>query len=124
MWKNLFVWKKLTVCFLPLVLVIIASALDSNNTLMNLQHTMTMLEDYEDIQTSFLHREIEHRQWAQQLVLFVGLQKDADLSLQTDPARCALGQWLAGADRERAEGLVPTLAGVLDRIDTPHRRLH
>ena len=124
MWKNLFVWKKLCVCFLPLVLVIIISALDSNKTLINLQRTIIKLEEYEDIQASFMQREMEHMQWAQQLILFVGLQKNTDMALQTDPSRCALGQWLSGAERAKVESLVPALAEVLARVDGPHRRLH
>lgn len=124
MWKNLFVWKKLCVCFLPLVLVIIISALDSNKTLINLQRTIIKLEEYEDIQASFMQREMEHMQWAQQLILFVGLQKNTDMALQTDPSRCALGQWLSGAERAKVESLVPALAEVLERVDGPHRRLH
>ena len=91
MWKNLFVWKKLCVCFLPLVLVIIISALDSNKTLINLQRTIIKLEEYEDIQASFMQREMEHMQWAQQLILFVGLQKNTDMALQTASFPLRLG---------------------------------
>lgn len=124
MWKNLRVWKKLAICIVPLVLVIIGSAVDSNQTLNSLQHTIELTEAYDDMQASFLHREIEHLQWAQQLVLYVTLQKNTALGIQTDPTQCALGTWLAGPERARTERLVPALVPVLRAVDVPHVRLH
>lgn len=124
MWKNLSAEKKCAVCLLPLILVIIGSYLYVNKTLTSLQHTINILEKYDDIHPSFKQREIEHMQWVQQLILFVSLQQNTELFLQIQPTRCELGKWLASSERERVEELVPSLTEILDRVDEPHRRLH
>lgn len=124
MWKNLSAEKKWVLCLFPLLFVIIGSYTYFNKTLVSLQDTINILEEYDDIRPSFKQREIEHMQWVQQLILFVSLQRNRELFLQIQPTRCELGKWLSSSERNRVEEMVPSLAEILDRIDEPHRRLH
>lgn len=124
MWKNFSAEKKWVVCLFPLLFVIIGSYVYFNKTLVSMQDTINILEEYDDIRPSFKQREIEHMQWAQQLILFVSLQQNRELFLQIQPTRCELGKWLSSSERNRVEEMVPSLAEILDRIDEPHRRLH
>lgn len=124
MWKDLSNEKKWVICLFPILFVIIGSYIYFNKTLVSLQDTINILEEYDDIRPSFKQREIEHMQWVQQLILFVSLQQNREMFLQIQPTRCELGKWLSSSERNQVEEMVPSLGEILDLIDEPHRRLH
>lgn len=73
---------------------------------------------------SLSQREIDHLNWAAAVSEFLASSTQAALTVQTDPHKCAFGQWYYGNERGQAEALVPSLAETLAQIETPHTKLH
>jgi methyl-accepting chemotaxis protein len=71
-----------------------------------------------------VQREVDHLVWAGEVSELINNDDVTELTVQTDPHQCAFGQWYYGEGREQAEALVPELAPILARIETPHARLH
>ena len=71
-----------------------------------------------------IEKEIDHLNWANQVGALINDPAVTTLAVQTDPHKCAFGQWYYGTERGAAEELVPGLAAILGRIEDPHARLH
>ena len=68
-------------------------------------------------------REVDHLAWADQINrLFVGNLPHLDV--QTDPGKCALGQWLNSPATRRAAEADPQFGRLLASLTEPHSRLH
>ena len=71
-----------------------------------------------------VEKEVDHLHWAGQVAELINNADVTTLNVQTDPHRCAFGQWYYGEERREAEAKVPGLSDVLARIEEPHKRLH
>lgn len=71
-----------------------------------------------------VQREVDHLQWTIALNALLTDEKVTSLQVETDPHKCGFGSWYYGEERAQAEKLVPQLAGILDQLDEPHRKLH
>ncbi|MDT8421244.1 MAG: methyl-accepting chemotaxis protein [Desulfuromonadales bacterium] len=71
-----------------------------------------------------LQQEIAHLDWARELSDYVDDKFRGALTLETDPHKCAFGQWYFGNERKRAEALIPELVPVLKKMEEPHQKLH
>ena len=69
-------------------------------------------------------REVEHLNWAGEVNALLTDSKVAELNVELDDHKCAFGKWLYGPQREVAEKMVPSLSGLLKKIEEPHFRLH
>ena len=69
-------------------------------------------------------KEIDHLNWANQVVALITDENVTELTVQTDDHKCAFGQWLYSDAREHAEKAIPELASILKEIEGPHRELH
>ncbi|MBN1343434.1 MAG: CZB domain-containing protein [Phycisphaerae bacterium] len=69
-------------------------------------------------------REVDHLNWAGTVSTFLNDEHVAELTVQTDPTKCALGKWLVSDERRAAEAAFPEIAPLLKSIDEPHRHLH
>jgi methyl-accepting chemotaxis protein len=76
------------------------------------------------LRAEMIQREVDHLNWAERVNALLTDEKVAHLTVETDPHKCAFGEWYYGEGRQRAETLVPALKPVLARIETPHRKLH
>ncbi len=76
------------------------------------------------IASEILKREIDHLNWAKNVSALLTDDNVTKLEVQTDPHKCAFGQWYYGDERKHAEEFIPELAGYLREIEEPHRRLH
>ena len=124
MWKNLNVWGKLLVCIMPLALVIICSSIVSYRAQSSVAASMDRVAECEELRATFLNRAVDHFRWAQTLTLYVAMEQSDNLDLVTDSTQCAFGKWHNSEEREKAETLLPALAGPLSRIEAPHTALH
>jgi len=69
-------------------------------------------------------KEVDHLNWAGKVNELITNEHVHELKVQTDHTKCAFGKWLYGKDRKSAELLVPSLAPLLKKIETPHKELH
>lgn len=76
------------------------------------------------LKTSMVQREVDHLKWAAQVNAFLFETEATELTVQTDPHKCALGAWYYGEDRARAETLLPPLAPIFAKLEAPHAALH
>ena len=71
-----------------------------------------------------VQREVDHLNWAAQVSDLINNDQVHQLQVETDPHKCAFGQWYYSQERQAAEAVVPGLDKVLARIEEPHRHLH
>ncbi|MCP4645383.1 MAG: hypothetical protein GY851_33375 [bacterium] len=71
-----------------------------------------------------VQRELDHMKWAAKVGALLTDESVTELEVQTDPTKCAFGQWYYGDGRREAEKLVPGVSEVLAQIEKPHRELH
>ncbi|MHC4583703.1 MAG: methyl-accepting chemotaxis protein [Planctomycetota bacterium] len=69
-------------------------------------------------------REIDHLNWANEIVAMLTDDNVTELTVQTDDHKCVLGQWLYGNSRKEAEQTIPDLAPILKEIEGYHTDLH
>ena len=75
------------------------------------------------LRAEFSARSVDHLTWVRELSDFT--RSDAtELSLETDDRACALGRWLHGEGRAKAEALVPAMARALPDLERAHEELH
>jgi methyl-accepting chemotaxis protein len=80
--------------------------------------------DGNKLRGEMVQREVDHLKWANQVSALLNDDSVTKLEVQTDPHKCAFGQWYYGEGRQQAEALVPQLKGVLAEIEEPHKHLH
>ncbi len=69
-------------------------------------------------------KEVDHLNWAGQLNELLTNEEVTELTVQTDPHKCAFGKWYYGEGRKHAEELVPEIAADLKEIEQWHNQLH
>ncbi|MFH1057404.1 MAG: methyl-accepting chemotaxis protein [Pseudomonadota bacterium] len=67
-------------------------------------------------------REVDHLHWSGQICALF-LNNGAELAVETDPAQCALGRWLA-TPQAQALAADPRFKDLVTAIVEPHQRLH
>lgn len=83
------------------------------------------MSDLLGLDSTMLHREIDHMQWASGVSSFLLNKNESTLSVGIDQNKCKLGKWLNDTEQKAfAEGLVPEVTGLLAKIKTPHADLH
>ncbi len=71
-----------------------------------------------------VQREVDHLNWANQVNALLNDEHVHDLTVQTDPHKCAFGKWYYSDARKEAEEFVPELKALLAQIEEPHNHLH
>ncbi len=76
------------------------------------------------VQNEILEGELAHLNWANKVSALLTDEHVTKLNVQTDPTKCAFGQWYHGEGRKQAEQLVPESRKALAAVGDVHRRLH
>jgi methyl-accepting chemotaxis protein len=71
----------------------------------------------------FLQRKVEHLEWADNLVNFIGNDADAS-TIELDHRACGLGRWFYSDARHEIAQRIPAMSPVLQNLEEPHRLLH
>ncbi len=69
-------------------------------------------------------KEVDHLNWAGAVSTFLNDDHIAELTVQTDSTKCALGKWLQSDERRKTEQMFPETAALLRELETPHKELH
>ena len=122
--RKLTIGKKIGLGFgVVLALLALAGAL-SYRGVGGIVSNAAQVIDGNKLQGNLAQKEVDHLNWANQVNSLLTDAKITKLTVQTDPHKCAFGQWLYGDGRKQAEGLVPSLAPLFKQIEDPHMRLH
>ncbi len=124
MLENMTIGRKLALGFgLVLVLLTLVGVISFRGV----THLGTGAQDViskNELVENLTRKEIDHLNWANQVVALITDENVTELTVQTDDHKCAFGQWLYGPDREHAEEQIPSLAAILKEIEAPHHQLH
>ena len=80
--------------------------------------------DGNKLRGEMVQREVDHLLWANKVSALLNDDSVTKLEVETDPHKCAFGQWYYGEGRQKAEVLVPQIKGILAEIEEPHKHLH
>jgi len=123
-YAQMSIGKKLGFSFLVLILVM---AITNGLTTMGI---FTFREQWEtgreikDLHTSLLQREVEHLEWVMGLQEYIISGATQSITLQMDPTKCNLGQWLQSDDFAHLLERYPIFEDEFARIFEPHLQLH
>lgn len=124
MLKNMTIGRKLAVGFgLVLILLTLVGVLSFRGVSQMGAGAHDVIGKNE-LTADLARKEIDHLNWANQVVALITDESVTELSVETDDHKCAFGQWLYSEHRERAEKEIPALASILKQIEVPHRHLH
>lgn len=74
------------------------------------------------LQVTLAARLDDHRRWAEKLA--ESLLTGAKIDVETDPAMCGFGKWLAGDEVRKLTAEWPEFGDVIDKLKPHHDRLH
>lgn len=123
-WNDLSIAKKLSIGFgfAGLLLVIVSTV--SWNGFNDLSTKIDQNRYLNDLQQMMLERELDHTNWQNKVIIFLLDDNATKLEVSTDDHGCTLGKWLFGEERKQAEKVLPSIAPLLNQLETPHRDLH
>ncbi|WP_419786345.1 methyl-accepting chemotaxis protein [Pseudodesulfovibrio sp.] len=73
---------------------------------------------------NFTQRVVDHLKWSEKVNSLLTDTKVNTLNVQTDPHKCAFGQWYYSNARTKAEALIPSIKPLLSEIEKYHNDLH
>jgi methyl-accepting chemotaxis protein len=71
-----------------------------------------------------VQRTVDHMDWAIELNALLTDENVTELTVQTDPTKCAFGKWYYSDASKQAEERLPMLKPILAAIEEPHNHLH
>lgn len=123
-WKNLKLGKKFFVAFGAVILLLVVVVFWSIKGIGGIVTNAAEVIEGNKLRTELEQKYVQHLQWAQQVNKLLTDEAVTKLDVQTDPHKCAFGQWYYGEGRKHAETLAPELKELFDKIEAPHTHLH
>ncbi len=77
-----------------------------------------------ELSASLEARKGDHLRWVARVKDALLSGRSSDIDVETDPNRCALGQWLVSSEAEHLARKHPEIGTLIRQIDQPHRELH
>ncbi|HPT82441.1 MAG TPA: methyl-accepting chemotaxis protein [Limnochordia bacterium] len=121
---KLTIGKKLGLGFLILIFVVALVNVVSVLGLEAIKVKWEQSEGWETLQGSLQQREIEHLHWVNQLQDHLVRESAEGFSLELDPTRCNLGQWLASAEFQHLLQQYPAMVEHFQLLISSHTQLH
>lgn len=124
MFENITVGKKIGFGFGVLMLLLVAVGV---MTYFGVEGIVRNADDVifgNKLDGNLAQKEVDHLNWAGQVTALLTDDAVTKLNVQTDPHKCAFGQWLYGEDREAAEQAIPSISPLLKEIEAYHAALH
>jgi len=76
------------------------------------------------LEAMIAQREVDHLNWAAEVYSLFTDDTMTELTVETDPHDCALGQWYYSEKRDALKTSFPSFADILERMEAPHHELH
>ncbi len=124
MFKNLKLGTKISLGFgmiLTILAVVAIWSVIGINTVVKNAH---MVIQGNKLQEEMTQREVDHLNWAKKVMGTLCRDDVTELSVETDPHKCAFGKWFYGEERTKAEEFLPKLKSIFTEIEEPHKHLH
>jgi methyl-accepting chemotaxis protein len=122
--KNMTVGAKIAAGFgVVLVLVSIVGILGFRGVVGLVGNAERVIE-VNELDSGLTQREVEHLNWANNVSELLTNDEVTELDVETDDHKCALGLWLYGDERTKAESTIPELKSILKQMEGPHADLH
>src|SRR6056297_1718588 len=123
-WKDMKLGAKFTVGFGIVIVLLIAvggwAIFGINEIVSNAEEVINGNE----LRGNIVQREVDHLNWTVELNDLLNNDTVHELTVETDPKKCAFGQWYYSEERLEAEQMLPQLKPLLAAIEEPHSRLH
>src|SRR4030042_854055 len=117
MFKNMTIGKKLALGFAIVLVLLVFVGASSFYCITGMSNDAIDVVYQNGLSESLKDKEIDHLNWANEVVALLTDDSVTELNVQTDDHKCAFGQWLYGDDREKAEQVIPELASTLQEIE-------
>ncbi|MSM41647.1 MAG: HAMP domain-containing protein [Geobacter sp.] len=123
-WKNLRIGKKIFGGFgVQLLILALVGTVGIASIYKQLANFGSM-NTVNQLIVELSQKETDHLAWANAVSASLISGKAESLKVQTDPHKCAFGEWYYGAGRQNAELSLPSIKQALTDIEEPHRKLH
>ena len=124
MLKNMRIGRKLGIGFGAVLVLLAAVNVYNYLSFDSIGEESLKAETASANQAFAISKEVDHLKWMAQLsALFLDDSVKA-VTVQTDPHKCGLGQWLYSDETKRLREADPRLDAILKRMEEPHKRLH
>ena len=123
-WKNIKLGRKFFIGFGVVIALLIVVGAWSVFGINEIVTNAAEVIDGNKLRANIVQREVDHLNWTIELNELLNNDEVNELTVETDPHKCAFGQWYYSEARVAAEQMVPELKPLLQRIEDPHNRLH
>ncbi|MBN2655476.1 MAG: CZB domain-containing protein [Spirochaetales bacterium] len=123
-WKDVKVQRKFALGFGSIIIMLIGTSLVSIYLIQQIVSNAGQVIEGNNLKSDIIQKEVDHLNWQKTLSLYVNDSTGKVASVQTDPDKCLFGLWLNSQERKAAENLVPSLAPMLQELETYHEQLH
>ncbi|MBU8893110.1 MAG: CZB domain-containing protein [Bacteroidales bacterium] len=123
-WKNLKLGRKFFISFGTVIILLVFVAVMALNGINGLINNTDAIIERNDFQAELDHKHVQHLQWASELNKLLTDKNVTELSVETDPTKCAFGKWYYSDERKHAEEMTPELKPLFAAIEEPHKHLH
>ncbi len=123
-WKNFNLATKFSIGFGSIVIVLVVIAFWAINGIGNILNDSGLVIDGNRLRTNLNEKYVQHLNWANKLNSLIFDENVKEIELQTDPHKCAFGQWYYGDGKTGALKLAPELQPLFDQMEQPHKDLH
>jgi methyl-accepting chemotaxis protein len=123
-WKNLSLGGKLTLAFGSVSLILAIVAVWSITGIGFIVSDAELVIDGNKFRGNLQEKYTQHIQWVDKLSTLVYDVDVKSVELQTDPHKCAFGEWYYGNGLKEVESIAPELLPVFKEMEQPHILLH
>ncbi|MFP4268636.1 MAG: methyl-accepting chemotaxis protein, partial [Spirochaetaceae bacterium] len=123
-WKNVKLGKKFVVGFGVVIILLAVVAVWSVTGIRDIVDNASEVIEGNELRGNITQREVDHLNWTIDLNKLLSDADVHELLVETDPAKCAFGEWYYSDARREAEQMIPELRPLLEKIEDPHTRLH
>jgi len=123
-WKDISLNLKMYIGFGFVIFLMLGIAIWSILGISQIIEDAKEVIDGNKLDAIMIQKEVEHLNWVGKVNSLLTDDTITELDVQLDDHQCALGQWLYGEEREKAEAIVPTIAPLLKALEGPHKDLH
>ncbi|MCK5227538.1 MAG: methyl-accepting chemotaxis protein [Desulfobulbaceae bacterium] len=122
--KDIKIGRKLGLGFGIILALLVIIGVFSYSMLKGIDHSSHETLELAQKNEFILEKNVDHLKWLNTLNGLVFNDEIHSVELQTDDHQCSLGKWLYGEEAKQLAQGNKELAGLLEAIKEPHRRLH
>ena len=123
-WKDVKLSNKFAVGFGSVLVLLIAVGMWSYLGISDIVTNAEEVISGNQLRGNIVQREVDHLNWTVDLNKLLTDDSVNEVLVETDPTKCAFGQWYYSDARREAEQQIPELRPLLDEIEEPHNHLH